>query len=64
MNKVFIASGYNSWTNKPSSRAFSTEQEANSFINELTDPRIHTITYNTVIDLTNYLLTTQHEAKQ
>jgi len=45
MNKVFIASGYNSWTNQPSCRAFRTEKEADSFLNDhLTDPHIHVIT--------------------
>jgi len=56
MNKLFIAKGYNSWTNKEILRAFKSEQEADAFINGLTDPHIHIMTYKNTTDLVNALL--------
>jgi hypothetical protein len=56
MNKVYIANGYNSYTNKELIRAFQTEQEADSFISGLTDPHIHIIKYKSTTELVNHLL--------
>jgi hypothetical protein len=56
MNKIYIGSGYNSWTNKEHIRAFKTEKEADSFINGLTEPHIQAINYKNTADLVNHLL--------
>lgn len=56
MKKLYIARGYNSWTNKELVKAFSTEQEADSFIDGLTDPHIQVISYKSTIQLMNYFL--------
>jgi hypothetical protein len=56
MKKIYIGKGYNSWTNKEYIRAFSTEQEADSFINGLTEPHIQVISYKNTADLVNHLL--------
>jgi hypothetical protein len=56
MNKVFIAKGYNSWTNKEILKAFISEQEADAFIQGLTDPHIQVIGYKNTAQLVNTLL--------
>ncbi len=56
MKKVFIASGYNSWTSKDMIKAFTSESEADKFIEGLTNPHIHVIGYKSTIDLVNHLL--------
>ena len=56
MKKVFIASGYNSWTSKDMIKAFNSESEADKFIEGLTNPHIHVIGYKSTIDLVNHLL--------
>jgi hypothetical protein len=59
MNKLYIAKGYNSSTNKDLMRAFSSEQEADAFIQGLTDPHIHIMSYDTIPQLVNTLLGVQ-----
>ena len=56
MKKIFIATGYNSYTNKTVIKAFSTELEADKFLEGLTDPRINVINYKSTIQLVNHLL--------
>ena len=56
MKKVYIANGYNSWTNKDIIRAFTSESEADKFIEGLTNPHIHIIGYKSTIELVNHLL--------
>jgi hypothetical protein len=56
MRKLYIAKGYNSWTNKELLRAFNTEQEADAFIQGLTDPHIHIMAYRSTTELVNALL--------
>jgi hypothetical protein len=56
MKKVFIASGYNSWTNKDIIKAFTSENEAEKWIEGLTNPHIHVIGYKSTIELVNHLL--------
>jgi hypothetical protein len=56
MKKVFIASGYNSWTNKDIIKAFTSENEAEKWIEGLTNPHINIIGYKSTIDLVNHLL--------
>lgn len=56
MRKAYIARGYNSYTNKELVKAFQTEQEANLYIEGLTDPHIQVIRYKTTIQLINILL--------
>ena len=56
MRKIYITKGYNSWTNQELMRAFTTEKEADSFINGLTEPHIQVISYKNTADLVNHLL--------
>ena len=54
--KLYIAKGYNSYTNKQLLKAFSSEAEANQFLNGLTDPRLEVMSYRSTVDLVNNLL--------
>lgn len=56
MKKIYIARGYNSFTNKESVRAFSTEQAADCFIQGLTDPKIQVVSYKSSAQLLNLLI--------
>lgn len=56
MKKVYIAKGYNSFTNKELIKAFSTEKEANAFLEGLTDPHLQVLGYKTTTQLVNSLL--------
>ena len=56
MKKIYIVNGYNSWTNKDIIRAFTSESEADKFIEGLTNPHIHIIGYKSTIELVNHLL--------
>jgi hypothetical protein len=62
MRKIYIATGYNSWANKELHRAFKTEQEADQFINGLTDPHLVVMSYNSTTELVNALLNNQGAA--
>jgi hypothetical protein len=59
MRKLYIATGYNSWTNKQLHRAFETEQDADQFINGLTDPHLVVMSYSSTTELVNALLNNQ-----
>jgi hypothetical protein len=54
--KLYIAKGYNSYTNKQLLKAFSSEAEATQFLNGLTDPRLEVMSYRSTVDLVNDLL--------
>lgn len=56
MKKIYIASGYNSFTNKAMRQAFTTEQEADKFLETLTDPHVHVVVYKSTVDLLNHFL--------
>lgn len=56
MKKVYIANGYNSWVNKDIIRAFTTEKEADTFIQGLTNPHIQVLSYKNTTQLVNALL--------
>jgi hypothetical protein len=56
MKKLYIASGYNSYTNKEIRQAFNSEAEADKFLEGLTDPRIQVISYKSTVELINHLL--------
>ena len=56
MKTIYIARGYNSWTNKVSVRAFSSEKSADAFIQGLTDPKIQVIRYKSSAELLNYVI--------
>jgi hypothetical protein len=56
MKKLYIASGYNSYTNKEIRQAFNSEAEADKFLDGLTDPRIQVIAYKSTVELINHLL--------
>jgi hypothetical protein len=56
MIKVFIATGYNSWTNKTITKAFLVPSEAEQFIDGLTAPSVNIFTANSYIDLLNTFL--------
>ena len=56
MKKLYIASGYNSFTNKDMRKAFNNENDADQFIDGLTDPHIQVITYKSTVELINYYL--------
>lgn len=56
MKKVYIARGYNSWTNKTMAKAFASEKEADAFVQGLTDPHIQVLGYKSTAQLLNYFL--------
>lgn len=56
MKKLFIASGYNSYTNKEMRKAFNNESDADQFINGLTDPHLQVIAYKSTPELINHFL--------
>jgi len=56
MKKIYIASGYNSYTQKTMLKAFMSEAEADKFLEGLTDPRINIVTYKSTVELVNHLL--------
>jgi hypothetical protein len=56
MKKIYIASGYNSFTHKTLIKAFSTDTEADKFLEGLTDPRIQVLTYKSTLELVNHLI--------
>jgi hypothetical protein len=56
MKKIYIAKGYNSWTNQQILRAFQSENEAEAFIQGLTDPSIQVLGYKSTVQLVNSLL--------
>lgn len=56
MVKVFIASGYNSYTNKELTRAFLEPSKASQFLEGLTDPKFKSVIANSYIDLINDIL--------
>jgi hypothetical protein len=53
MIKVFVANGYNSYTNKQLKRAFLAPSEAEQFLVGLTDPKVNILTAKSYIDLIN-----------
>ena len=56
MKKIYLGHGYNSWTNKHIIRAFSNKEDAEVFINGLTDPHLQVLAYQSTDDLVNALL--------
>jgi hypothetical protein len=54
--KIYIAKGYNSWTNHSLTKAFNSEAEANQFLIGLTDPKLEIKSYTSTINLVNDLL--------
>jgi hypothetical protein len=54
--KLYIAKGYNSYTNKQLLKAFSSEAEASQFLHGLTDPKLEVMSYRSTVDLVNDLL--------
>ena len=56
MKKLYIASGYNSFTDKDMRKAFNNENDADQFISGLTDSHIQVITYKSTVELINYYL--------
>jgi hypothetical protein len=56
MVRVFLAKGYNSYTNKQLTRAFLVPTDAEQFLVGLTDPKFKTLTAKSYIDLINDVL--------
>jgi hypothetical protein len=56
MKKIYIATGYNSYTQKTLLKAFMSETEADKFLEGLTDPRINIVAYKSTVELVNHLL--------
>lgn len=56
MKKLYIASGYNSFTNKDMRKAFNNESDADQFMDGLTDPHIQVISYKSTVELINHFL--------
>lgn len=54
--KLYIAKGFNSYTNHQLTKAFNNESEASQFLNGLTDPKLQVVSYKSTIDLVNDLL--------
>lgn len=59
MKKIYIAHGYNSWMHRNVIKAFSTEQDADAFMDGLTDPHLQVIGYKSTSQLVNTLLAHQ-----
>ena len=56
MIKVFIANGYNSYTNKEITRAFLRPSEAEQFLEGLTNPKFKCVIADSYIEIINSLL--------
>lgn len=56
MVKVFIATGYNSYTQKTMTKAFLVPSDAEQFIEGLTEPSVNIFTAKSYIDLLNSFL--------
>ena len=56
MKTIYIASGWNSWTNKAIVRAFSDYTKAALFVSGFTDSDIKKVRYQSTVDLANLLL--------
>lgn len=56
MKTIYIASGYNSWTQKTIHKAFATRQEADKFLEGLTSPMLQALKYKNTADLVTNLL--------
>ena len=56
MKTLYIASGYNSWTQKTVHRAFFAKKEAEKFLEGLTDPILQALKYKNTADLVTSLL--------
>lgn len=56
MVKVFIASGYNSYTHKTLTKAFLVPSEAEQFLEGLTDPHVQVFNSKSYIELLNLFL--------
>lgn len=56
MIKVFIATGYNSYTNNQISKAFLAPSDADQFLEGLTDPKLIEFKHKSYIDLLNEFL--------
>jgi hypothetical protein len=56
MKKIYLASGYNSWTNNTIYRVFNTLSEANGYLIGLTDGNIDTFSANTMLEAFNRLI--------
>ena len=56
MKKIYIATGYNSYTNKAILKAFTSQAEADKYLEGVTDPKINVMGYKSTADLVNKLL--------
>lgn len=56
MKRIYIAHGYNSFTNKAIQKAFTTESEADKFLEGLTDPKLQIVSYRSTVELLNHFL--------
>jgi hypothetical protein len=54
--KIYIAKGYNSYTNKELVKAFKTESDADTFMGGLTNPHLIVVEYKSTLDAVNFLL--------
>lgn len=55
MKKIYIATGYNSYTNKALLKAFTSQSEADKYLEGMTDPKINVMGYKSTADLVNKL---------
>lgn len=56
MKKIYIATGYDSYAQKTMLKAFTSQAEADKYLEGLTDPRINVMMYKSTADLVNKLL--------
>jgi len=56
MAKIFIATGYDSYTHKTMNKAFLTPSDADAYIVNLTDPSINVFTAKSYIEIINSFL--------
>ena len=61
MVKIFLASGYNSWTNREIVRVFRVPSDAEQFIQGLTDAKVYTLTGKDNFEAFNRALSAVHD---
>ena len=56
MNSIYLAKGYNSWTNRTIKKIFKDYTEANDFLQGLTDSSVKMYSADNFIEAVNLLL--------
>lgn len=54
--KIYVGTGYNSYTHRQTQKIFKTRKEADDFVVGLTDPKVHMVSGKSFFDAVNKLL--------